>query len=250
MPAIVLLDPDDPLGAFPDPSTAATEPNGLLAAGGDLAPERLLAAYRQGIFPWYEVGQPILWWPPDPRAVLLPSRLHVSRSLQRLLRRDRYRVSVDQAFDLVIDGCANARLTSGTWITPEMHSAYADLHRLGHAHAIETWDGPELVGGLYGISLGGVFFGESMFSRAPDASKVALVKLVHMAERRGIKLIDCQVETRHLCSLGSELMPRAEFVSLIGKLTLSAARTDPWPEPPGATSQLAPRPDNSARLHD
>ena len=250
MAEIVFLKPDDPPDAFPDPAAAATEPDGLLAVGGDLGPERLLAAYRRGIFPWYETGQPILWWSPDPRAVLVPSRLHVSRSLRRTLRSDRYRVSVDQAFGSVIDGCAEARATSGTWITAEMRSAYLHLHRLGHAHAIETWDGPELVGGLYGIALGRVFFGESMFSYAPDASKVALVKLVEIVECRGIELIDCQVATRHMSSLGSELMPRAEFVRAVRNLAPGNGRNEPWHEVSDLTSRLVPPPQKSARLHD
>ncbi len=250
MAEIVFLEPDDPPDAFPDPATAATEPDGLLAVGGDLTPERLLAAYRRGIFPWYETGQPILWWSPDPRAVLIPSRLHVSRSLRRTLRRDRYRVSVDQAFEAVIDGCANTRAMSGTWITPEMRSAYVHLHELGYAHAVETWDGPELVGGLYGIALGSAFFGESMFSLAPDASKVALVKLVEVAKCRGIELIDCQVTTRHLASLGSELMPRADFVRAVENLALSTGQPGPWPAGPDCTSELVSPAQNPARLHD
>ena len=250
MAEIVLLRPEDPPDAFPDPSMAATEPDGLLAVGGDLCPERLLAAYRRGIFPWYETGQPILWWSPDPRAVLLPSRLHVSRSLRRTLRRDRYQVSVDQDFGSVIDSCASARATSGTWITPEMRAAYVHLHQLGYAHAVEIWDGPELVGGLYGIALGSVFFGESMFSLASDASKVALVKLRQVVERRGIELIDCQVTNRHLASLGSELMPRADFIRAVEKLVLRTARSDPWHEAPDYTSRLVVPPQNPARLHD
>jgi len=250
MAEIVLLRPEDPPDAFPDPSLATTEPDGLLAIGGDLRPERLLAAYRRGIFPWYETGQPILWWSPDPRAVLVPSRLHVSRSLRRTLRSDRYQVSVDQAFDSVIEGCANTRATSGTWITPEMRTAYVHLHQLGYAHAVEIWAGPELVGGLYGIALGGVFFGESMFSLAPDASKVALVKLRQIVERRGIELIDCQVTNRHLASLGSDLMARADFIRAVENLVLRTDCRDPWHEAPDCTSRLVGPPQNSARLHD
>jgi len=229
---------------------AAKEPEGLLAVGGDLRPERLLAAYRNGIFPWYEAGQPILWWSPNPRAVLLPSGLHISRSLRRTLRSDRYRVSVDQSFRSVIDACAKMRATSGTWITPEMSSAYLRLHRLGHAHAVETWQGAELVGGLYGIALGRVFFGESMFSCAPDASKVALVKLVQIAESRGIEIIDCQVTTSHMTSLGSELMPRAEFVRAVRTLAQRPDCNKPWPEPSSITSRLVLPPQKPASLHD
>ncbi|MBL8202321.1 MAG: leucyl/phenylalanyl-tRNA--protein transferase [Chromatiales bacterium] len=249
MNAIAFLHADDPPDRFPDPAGAATEPDGLLAIGGDLAPERLIAAYRRGIFPWYEEGQPILWWSPDPRAVLLPGALHVSRSLRRTLRSDRYRVSVDLAFGPVIDACARTRRATGTWITPAMRSAYLRLHELGHAHAIEAWLGPDLVGGLYGVALGGVFFGESMFSLEADASKVALVHLVSLAEKRGLKLIDCQVATGHLASLGSQLMPREDFLRAIRVLTGIPAPPGPWTESPGPTSVLAaPRP-GAGRLH-
>ncbi|MDP2324559.1 MAG: leucyl/phenylalanyl-tRNA--protein transferase [Gammaproteobacteria bacterium] len=250
MADIVFLTPDDPPEAFPDPATAPAEFDGLLAVGGDLTPQRLLAAYRRGIFPWYEAGQPILWWSPDPRAVLVPSRLHISRSLRRTLRSDRYRVSIDQAFASVIDACADTRSTSGTWITPDMRAAYLHLHQLGHAHAVETWDGAELVGGLYGIAIGSVFFGESMFSYASDASKVALVKLVRVLESRGIELIDCQVANSHLTSLGSELMPRNDFVRKVENLTQKAGQTDPWHAAPEQTSRLVPAPATPARLRD
>ncbi|MEQ1801654.1 MAG: leucyl/phenylalanyl-tRNA--protein transferase [Gammaproteobacteria bacterium] len=249
MSAIAYLHPDDPPDHFPDPSGATTEPDGLLAIGGDLAPERLLAAYRRGIFPWYEEGQPILWWSPDPRAVLLPEQLHVSRSLRRKLRSDRFRVSVDVAFGKVIDACATIRATAGTWITPDMRAAYFRLHELGHAHSIETWLGPDLVGGLYGIAIGGVFFGESMFSRETDASKVALVRLVRLADQRGMKLIDCQVATGHLASLGSRLMPRAEFLQAVRMLAVATGPPDPWRESPGTTSVLVPRGPEPGRLH-
>ena len=240
MNAIVFLRPDDPPDHFPDPAGAATDPDGLLAIGGDLTPERLLAAYRQGIFPWYEEGQPILWWSPDPRAVLLPGQLHVSRSLRRTLRRNHFSVSVDLAFDQVIDGCASTRASTGTWITPEMRAAYLQLHALGHAHSIETWAGPVLVGGLYGIALGRVFFGESMFSLATDASKVALVHLVGLAEQRGVQLIDCQVATGHLDSLGSQLMPRAQFLRAIRLLTAGPVPAQGWRDSARPTSTLMP----------
>ncbi|MEO7387653.1 MAG: leucyl/phenylalanyl-tRNA--protein transferase [Gammaproteobacteria bacterium] len=219
MNEITYLRPEDPPDYFPDPARAITDPDGLLAIGGDLEPERLLAAYRRGIFPWYEAGQPILWWSPDPRAVLLPGNLHVSRSLRRTLRSDRFRVSVNTAFGPVINACADTRADTGTWITPEMRAAYLRLHQLGHAHAIETWHGSRLVGGLYGIAIGGVFFGESMFSHETDASKVALVHLATLAQSRGVQLIDCQIATGHLASLGSRLMPRAEFVAALRILT-------------------------------
>lgn len=249
MSAIAFLHPEDPPDCFPDPAGAATEPDGLLAIGGDLAPERLLAAYHRGIFPWYEEGQPILWWSPDPRAVLLPGALHVSRSLRRTLRSDRYQVSVDLAFGPVVAACASTRAATGTWITPAMRSAYLALHQLGHAHAIETWRGPELVGGLYGVALGGVFFGESMFSLETDASKVALVRLARLMNQRGMKLIDCQVATGHLASLGSRLMPRPEFLQAVRTLTSTPVDPGPWRESPGPTSVLAPPRSGTGRLH-
>lgn len=249
LPAITFLSPGDPPDSFPDPAGAATEPDGLLAVGGDLTPARLLAAYGRGIFPWYETGQPILWWSPDPRAVLLPEKLHISRSLRRTLRSDRYRVSIDLAFGAVIDACANARASTGTWITPEMRTAYVRLHQLGYAHAVETWQGPELVGGLYGIALGGVFFGESMFSHATDASKVALVGLVRLTENRGMKLIDCQVATPHLASLGSQLMPRREFLRQLQTLTAGAGETGPWQQAARPTLALVTAQSAPAPLH-
>ncbi len=233
------LEPGDPPDSFPDPAGATTEPDGLLAVGGDLTPARLLAAYGRGIFPWYEAGQPILWWSPNPRAVLLPRELHISRSLKRTLRSDCYGVSIDLDFEGVIDGCADARAVTGTWITREMRSAYVRLHELGLAHSVEAWRGPELVGGLYGIALGDVFFGESMFSRAPDASKVALVRLVRQVEKRGMQLIDCQVATGHLTSLGSRLMPRPEFLRHLQVMVPAGGQTGEWLEKTGPTSTLA-----------
>jgi leucyl/phenylalanyl-tRNA--protein transferase len=177
--ALHWIRPDDPPDAFPDPQRALHEPDGLLAVGGDLSPERLLAAYRRGIFPWYEAGQPILWWSPDPRAVLLPDELKVSTSLRKALRSRDVEVTLDRAFADVISGCAAPRPRQrGTWLTPDMQRAYARLHELGYAHSVEVWEDGTLAGGLYGVALGRVFFGESMFSRLRDASKVALVHLV------------------------------------------------------------------------
>lgn len=201
--------------AFPDPETALIEPNGLLAAGGDLSPERLLYAYRHGIFPWYEAGQPILWWSPEPRAILRPDALKVSRSLRRSLRRAGFEYSADRAFSEVIAGCAGPRqYTRGTWITPEMREAYERLHTLGWAHSIEVWQAGRLVGGLYGLYVGQVFFGESMFSRTTDASKAALVQLVrHLAGR--LVLIDCQQATAHLARLGAVSVPRRAFLEVL-----------------------------------
>ncbi len=201
--------------AFPDPSRA--EPDGLLAVGGDLEPERLLAAYAQGIFPWYDDRSPILWWSPDPRLVLEPAELHVSRTLARTLRRGTYRVTADTAFERVIRRCADKGRPgqSGTWITAEMIEAYVELHRLGFAHSFEAWEGDALAGGVYGVSLGAVFFGESMFADARDASKVAFVRGVEWLRARGVRLVDCQVRTEHLVSLGARELPRREFLDRV-----------------------------------
>lgn len=209
------LTPSDPPEAFPPVSRALEDPDGLLCAGGDLSPARILAAYRRGIFPWYAEGQPILWWSPDPRMVLIPDELRVSRSLRKSLRNRGYRVTFDAAFAEVVSQCADSgtRAFEGTWISPEMHVAYVELHRLGHARSVEVWLEERLVGGLYGLELGHVFFGESMFSIATDASKVALFHQVAAVRDRGVQLIDCQVASNHLFSLGARLMPRAEFVA-------------------------------------
>jgi leucyl/phenylalanyl-tRNA--protein transferase len=225
------LRPQDPPDAFPPVETALREPDGLLCAGGDLRPARLLAAYRRGIFPWYSEGQPILWWSPDPRMVLLPDELKVSRSLRRTLRRRGFVVTQDSCFEQVVACCAESgtRGTDGTWISPAMRAAYAELHRLGHAHSTEVWDesaahGRQLVGGLYGLLLGRIFFGESMFSTATDASKVALHALVEQLRERDVELIDCQVASPHLFSLGARLIPRAEFLRrLQGGITPDSA---------------------------
>ncbi len=210
-----LLAPHSPPDAFPDPSLALDVPNGLLAAGGDLGPERLLYAYRRGIFPWFGERQPILWWSPDPRAVLWPADLHVSRSLRRTQRRATFAVSTDTAFDRVVHECAAPRPgRESTWITPEMAAAYGRLHHAGYAHSIECWHGSGLAGGLYGIAIGRVFFGESMFSRAPDASKIALAHLCTL----GFELIDCQVPNAHLARLGAVEVSRRRFLALLDGL--------------------------------
>lgn len=194
-------------------------PNGLLAAGGDLSTERLLAAYRKGIFPWYGEGEPILWWSPDPRMVLFPDALKISRSLAKTLRNKAYEIRFDTCFDAVMEGCAESRSgQTGTWITAEMREAYRRLHALGHAHSVETWMEGSLAGGLYGVAIGAVFFGESMFSRARDASKIALVALVGRCQAQGIRLIDCQMHTRHLASLGARDIPRLRFSQLLQEL--------------------------------
>jgi len=207
------LHPGDPADAFPPVETALTDPDGLLCAGGDLSSARLLEAYRQGIFPWFSEGQPILKWTPDPRTVLYPAEFRVSRSLAKTIRNRGFTVSVDRAFAEVMARCADERLRpEGTWISPQMRAAYERLHELGYAHSYETWDGDRLVGGLYGVALGAVFFGESMFSLERDASKVALAALVRtMIERNG-RLIDCQVASAHLESLGARSIPRRQFV--------------------------------------
>jgi len=213
---IVWLDDEEDPAWFPPVERALGEPDGLLAAGGSLTPARLLAAYEQGIFPWYSDGQPVLWWSPDPRAVLFPDELHVSRTLRKVLRSDRFVTRLDTAFASVIAGCAAPRTTApGTWLTPEMVQAYERLHALGLAHSVETWQGERLAGGLYGVCLGRVFFGESMFSVETDASKVALVRLIAEARARGIAVIDCQVPNAHLQSLGSRSIPRKEFLALL-----------------------------------
>jgi leucyl/phenylalanyl-tRNA---protein transferase len=209
---IWLTERDDPEW-FPPPALALKEPEGLLAAGGDLSPQRLLAAYSRGIFPWYSQQQPILWWSPDPRMVLFPQQFKRSRSLAKTIRNGPFHTRLDQDFATVIRSCAAPRRSgAGTWLNESMMDAYRQLHALGHAHSVETWRGEELVGGLYGVHLSGVFFGESMFSRERDASKVALARLVEECARRGIQLIDCQVASEHLLSLGATEIPRAQFL--------------------------------------
>lgn len=223
------LDPDSL--AFPPPAMAAREPDGLLAIGGDLRPERLLAAYRLGIFPWYEEGGPLLWWSPDPRMVVKPADVHVSRSMKRLIRQRRYQVTMDQAFPEVIEQCSALRRTvrddpgadyspaatdsSGTWITTDMIHAYCALHRLGYAHSVEVWASGDLVGGLYGISLGRMFFGESMFSVQPDTSKLAFITLARQLHQWQFSLIDCQLPTDHLYSLGAAPIARRQFLTAL-----------------------------------
>ncbi|MGF1644584.1 MAG: leucyl/phenylalanyl-tRNA--protein transferase [Thiotrichales bacterium] len=214
MTALAWLDPYDPNDQFPPVEKALKDPDGLLAVGGDLQPQRLLNAYRRGIFPWFEEGQPILWWSPDPRAVIHCDQLRISRSLRKSIKRGSYQVTLDTAFERVMRGCASPRKGSrGTWISPQMVSAYAALHRLGHAHSIEVWNAAgELVGGLYGVLLPKVFSGESMFSIEPDTSKIALVHLSEWLLQREITLIDCQLPNPHLTSMGATTLPRAEFV--------------------------------------
>lgn len=218
---------------FPPSSEALDYPNGLLAVGGELTPERLLQAYRRGIFPWFEAPQPVLWWTPDPRSVLFPDELHISRSLARTLRRDRFRLTVDQRFAEVMARCGGLRADGpGTWINPAMLKAYGELHRLGHAHSIEVLDEDNvLVGGLYGVALGRVFFGESMFSAATDASKVALVALAYLLKAAGFRLIDCQVESEHLNSLGARNISRLDFEQLLAQTRDSEPAGEIWTVP-------------------
>ena len=220
---------------FPPDEQALDEPGGLIAVGGDLSPERLLAAYRRGIFPWFEEGQPILWWTPDPRLVLLPGRFHVGRTLRRQLGREDYSVRADTAFETVIRACAAPRPgQSGTWITRAMIDAYTTLHRTGVAHSLEVWHGDRLVGGLYGLALGAVFFGESMFSLEPGASKLALHALCTRIHAAAPAFVDCQVESPHLVGLGAELVARRDFVARIERGLRAAS---PWE---GQTPQPTP----------
>lgn len=214
------LGADDDPATLPPPEAALAEPNGLLAAGGALTPAWLLHAYRRGVFPWYTRGQPILWWSPDPRCVLWPARFRLTRSLAKSIRNRGYETRVDTAFADVVDGCAAPREGEpGTWITPAMRRAYLELHAGGWAHSVETWAGDRLVGGLYGVRVGGLFFGESMFGRERDASKVAMARLVALAGEHGVELIDCQLPTPHLESLGAEAIPRVEFLRHVARLT-------------------------------
>lgn len=213
---------------FPPLAKAMREPNGLLAAGGDLSADRLISAYRHGCFPWFQDGQPILWWSPDPRTVLLPNELHVSRSLAKLLRQQRYRVSFDQDFAAVISACAGPRsYADGTWITQGMQDAYLQLHQRGIAHSVEVWLDDELVGGLYGLAMGQLFFGESMFSRTDNASKVGFATLATHLVKWGFVLIDCQMPTSHLQSLGAYAIPRSEYGRYL-QLYLDQPNTADW----------------------
>ncbi len=212
------------------PPAEEAEPDGILAVGGDLRPERLLLAYSEGIFPWYEEGLPILWHSPDPRMVLETSALHVPRSLEKVLRKGLYEIRLDTAFRRVMEACAEMPRPGqdGTWITTEMLDAYEKLHKLGFAHSIEAWKGGELVGGLYGVSLGAAFFGESMFARASDASKVAFVSIARQLDRWGIGLIDCQVWTEHLERFGAEEWPRERYLDELSRALGAPTRKGPW----------------------
>lgn len=231
---VKVLGPSDPPDSFPDAALAGIalgQPDGLLAIGGDLSPERLLAAYRKGIFPWFNEDQPILWWSPDPRAVIFPTHFHMSRSLVRHLKRGGWQYSLNTCFDEVIRRCATGRGKYGTWITREMIDAYSQLHKLGYAHSVESWYNGELAGGIYGIRLGSIFFGESMFSIYTDGSKVALSALVKICLEVGIIVIDCQVESAHLTTLGMEQIPRDDFIRLVDDSVRGAAALHDWKLP-------------------
>lgn len=213
---------------FPPPCLAT--PEGLLAAGGDLSPERLLLAYRMGIFPWYAEDEPILWWSPDPRLVLYPQEFHLSHSLQKVIRRGDFTVTTDRAFEAVIRACAGVRTAGGegTWIVPDMIDAYCGLHRRGLAHSVEAWQGQRLAGGLYGVSLGSAFFGESMFTRVKNASKVALATLAAWLQANGFDLIDCQVTTGHLQRLGAREIPRENYLQELSRCLQNSTRIGKW----------------------
>jgi len=226
---LTILDPSNPDEEFPPIKSAFTEPDGLLAAGGCLSPQRIIKAYQQGIFPWYSPGEPILWWSPNPRLVLFPEKLIVSRSLRKTLRKDLFKLSYDQAFPQVMQYCAAPRdKETGTWITEEMYLAYTELHKQGVAHSFEAWFDGELVGGLYGIAIGQVFFGESMFHRKTDASKVAFCYLVQQLTLWGYQLIDCQVHSNHLTSLGAEEISRHDFSELLKQYCPLAISDSAW----------------------
>ena len=227
---------------FPDAQQADDSIGGLLAVGGDLSPERLLAAYRAGVFPWFDDDQaPILWWSPDPRAVLVPGEMRISRSLAKRLRNGRFEVSFDRAFAEVVAGCATERKgRTGTWITPAMGLAYNRLHEIGYAHSLEVWREGQLAGGLYGLSIGAFFFGESMFSRVRDASKVALAHLSEQLKRWRFRLIDCQIPNDHLRSLGVKSIPRTEFLAALAANDESKTRVGAWTFDADGTPTAAP----------
>lgn len=235
---VVWLTADDPPTLFPPAETALREPNGLLAAGGDLSPERLLAAYQQGIFPWYEDGQPLLWWSPDPRCVFRKGDFHVSRRLRRELRRSTAEVRFNTAFADIIRACAAPRhYGQGTWITDDMIDAYERLHRAGWAHSIEVWQDDALIGGLYGLIIGRAVFGESMFSLRSNASKIALLTLDRMLSDGTFGIIDCQVRSSHLLSMGAAEIPRSSFIETLGRLCNTPSAFKSWPKHPIRVSE-------------
>ncbi len=223
------LDPRDPNQPFPPPNRAMRDPNGLLAIGGDLSVERLLRAYSSGIFPWYNPNEPILWWCPDPRAVLDPAEFHVSHSLEKRIRKPDYAVTLDRAFADVLDGCtASRRGSNGTWLGTDMKRAYLELREAGHAHSAEVWRDGKLVGGLYGVALGRAFFGESMFSTETDSSKLALYWLCQQLKAWSFEMIDCQIASQHLRTLGAAEISRDRFLSRLRSAQQAASRTGLW----------------------
>ncbi|MGR9106927.1 MAG: leucyl/phenylalanyl-tRNA--protein transferase [Gammaproteobacteria bacterium] len=229
---LTLLNAVDTDEEFPDPENALSDPEGLLAVGGCLSPRRLIKAYRNGIFPWFNPGDPILWWCPDPRLVLYPPEIRISRSLLKALRKNEYQITFDRAFSKVLEGCAAPRKeASGTWITGAMARAYNQLHQLGYAHSVEAWRQGQLVGGLYGVAIGRVFFGESMFYRASNASKVAFAVLTDKLMQWDYRLIDCQVKTDHLASFGAKQIPRKHFLEAIGRHCNESAAASAWGSP-------------------
>lgn len=237
---VIWLSATDPPDAFPPVEQALREPDGLLAAGGDLSTARLLAAYRRGIFPWYEAGQPLLWWSPDPRCVFLPGDFHVARSLARYLRHSNAEVHFNSDFDAVIRACAAPRrYENHTWITAEMYTAYTALHEAGWAHSIEIRDAGELVGGMYGIVIGRAFFGESMFSRQTNASKIALLAVARLMDDGVLGLLDCQLQSPHLTGLGASIIPRSNFTARLDVLCEPPERFRGWPGAPLRVPDLA-----------
>lgn len=231
---LTALNPFDHNQAFPDVSHALHEPNGLLAVGGCLSNRRLLNAYRNGIFPWFSEGEPILWWSPDPRLVLFPERLHASHSLRKTMRSGTFQFSFDRCFEAVINACSQPRAyADGTWISPAIKRAFCQLHEAGFAHSFEAWKGEELVGGLYGLTLGQVFFGESMFHRESNASKAAFAFAVDCLKPWGYRLIDCQVHTEHLSSLGAEEIPREQFITLLDEWCEMSPSASAWQQEAG-----------------
>ena len=224
-----LITLETPETQFPSPDSASEE--GLVAVGGEITTVRVLSAYRQGIFPWYSEDQPVLWWSPEPRAILYPADIKISRSLKKTLRKKLFHVTADQAFSEVIKGCAGPRIQSpegGTWITEEMMSTYTRLHQMGYGHSIEVWHDEKLVGGLYGLALGSAFFGESMYSHAPDASKIALVHLAQIATSHGINFIDCQLPTEHLSRMGAIDISRKAYLAILENALKENDRTEHW----------------------
>jgi leucyl/phenylalanyl-tRNA--protein transferase len=238
---VVWLTENDPADAFPPVENALREPDGLLAAGGDLGVERLVAAYRRGIFPWYDEGQPILWWSPDPRCVFAKGDIHASRRLRRELRHSSAEVRINSAFADVIRACAGPRrYEQGTWITSDMIVAYEHLHREGWAHSIEVWQDDTLVGGLYGLIIGRVLFGESMFSLRSNASKIALLMLDRMLADDSLGIVDCQVQSSHLLAMGASVIPRADFIHKLDELCETPAKFENWPIGPISACELLP----------